>query len=183
MPLTAGLPKKVVFLLYAEIAIDLETRMEDSKTYFLQPGYILASQDLHLIHIVLGSCVAVCLWDSYKNFGGACHFIYPTATHGEANGRFGGIAIPHLLHLMQDLGSDLTLLKAHVIGGATNINSPSNLGNDNISIAEAVLAKYRIKIVTKEVGGTFGRKVIFHSMTGKVLVYQTDDIRQSDWYE
>jgi chemotaxis protein CheD len=162
--------------------MNLEQSMEDSKTYFLQPGYILASQELHLIHIVLGSCVAVCLWDSFHNFGGACHFIYPTATHGEANGKFGEIAIPHLLHLMQDLGSELNQLKAHMIGGAKNTNSTSAIGDDNIAIAETVLTKYRIKIVTKEVGGTFGRKVIFNSMTGKVLVYQTDDIRQSDWY-
>ncbi len=157
--------------------------MEDSKTYFLQPGYIFASQELHLIHIVLGSCVAVCLWDSNQQFGGACHFIYPTSVHGETNGKVGELAIPHLLRLMQDMGADLNHLKAHVIGGAHNPNSNSTIGNDNSVIAEEILANYRIKIVTKEVGGNYGRKVIYNSMTGKVLVYQTDDIRQSDWYE
>ncbi len=156
--------------------------MEDSKTYFLQPGYIFASQELHLIHIVLGSCVAVCLWDSNKKFSGACHFIYPTAIHGETNGKFGELAIPHLLRLMQDLGSDLSHLKAHVIGGAHNVNLNSAIGTDNIAIAERTLAKYHIKVVTKEVGGTYGRKVVYNTMTGKVFIYQTDDIRQSDWY-
>jgi chemotaxis protein CheD len=157
--------------------------MEDSKTYFLKPGYIFASQELHLIHVVLGSCLAVCLWDSNQNFGGACHFIYSKAAHGEANGKFGELAIPHLIRLMQELGADIRHLKAHIIGGAHNLNSNSDVGTDNIAMAEAILTKYHIKVVTKEVGGAFGRKVIYNSMTGKVLVYQTDDIRQSDWYE
>jgi chemotaxis protein CheD len=157
--------------------------MEDSKTYFLKPGFIFASQELHLIHIVLGSCVAVCLWDGRKEFGGACHFIYPSSGNGEINGRFGEAAIPNLIRLLQDFGSLIGDLKAHIVGGGTPISSGSSIGNANILIAETILEKYRIKTVTKETGGSFGRKVIYNSMTGKILVYQTDDIRQSDWYE
>jgi chemotaxis protein CheD len=157
--------------------------MADSKTYFLQPGYIFASQEPHLIHVVLGSCVTVCLWDSDKKFGGACHFIYSASKNGETNGRFGEVAIPHLIHLMKDLGSQTNQLNAHVIGGGNNINSKSSVGIENIAIAEAMLTKYRVKIVTEDIGGAVGRKLIYNSMTGKVLVYRTDDIRQNDWYE
>ena len=156
--------------------------MVDSKNYFLQPGYIFVSQDLHLVHIVLGSCVAVCLWDSQKNFGGACHFIYPTAKVGQTNGKIGELAIPHLIRMMQDLGADLSHLRAHVIGGASRIDFNSTIGTDNAAFVGATFDKLHIKVVTKEVGGTYGRKVIYNTMTGKIFVYQTEDIRQSDWY-
>jgi chemotaxis protein CheD len=156
--------------------------MEDSKIYFLQPGYIFASQEAHLIHVILGSCVAVCLWDSKQKIGGACHYIYAGSSNGETNGKNGEVAIKHLIRLMQELGSATNQLKAHIIGGGHNFNSYSSIGNENISIAETILEKYRIRVVSKDVGGTMGRKVIFNSMTGKILVYQTSDIRQTDWY-
>lgn len=158
--------------------------MEDSKIYFLQPGYILASCEHHLIHIVLGSCVAVCLWDSKSNFGGACHFIYPHLEQQEANGKFGEVAVPHLIGLMEELSSTTSDLRAHIVGGGTKSQAAvSSIGNENAAIAEAILKKCHIKIVTKEVGGSIGRKVIYDTMSGKILVYQTDDIRQNDWYE
>jgi chemotaxis protein CheD len=162
---------------------DSEITMEDSKTYFLQPGFIIASQEPQLIHIVLGSCVAVCLWDSQQKFGGACHYIYPRYAGQKPNGKFGDVAISHLIHLMLDLGSDINHLKAHIVGGGNRLDSSSSLGGDNAEIAEIILRQDRIKIVTKATGGSFGRKVIYNSMSGKILVYQTDGVRQNDWYE
>jgi len=157
--------------------------MADSKTYFLQPGFIIASQELHLIHIILGSCVAVCLWDSKQRLGGACHYIYPRYSGQKPNGKFGDVAISQLIRLMLDLGSDINHLKAHIVGGGNRLDSSSCLGTDNAKIAETILEQHRIKVVTTAIGGSLGRKVIYNSMSGKILVYQTDGVRQNDWYE
>jgi chemotaxis protein CheD len=157
--------------------------IEEPKTYFLHPGYIFASQEPYLIHTVLGSCISVCLWDSENKFGGMCHYIYSSANNGERNGKYGEIAIPHLLNLMFELGSKKNNLKAHIVGGGENKNFSSCIGSENAELAEKLVKRYDIDILTQDVRGQFGRKVIFNSGSGEILVYKINDVRRDDWYE
>ncbi len=156
--------------------------VEELKTYFLHPGYIFTSQEPHLIHTVLGSCVSVCIWDSLKKFGGMNHYIYSKPFDKESNGKFGEIAIPHLIKLMLDMGSKITDLRSHIVGGGENKNFKSLIGGQNAELAEKLLKKYRIEVVTRDIRGEFGRKVIFNSGTGEILIYKIHDIRRDDWY-
>jgi chemotaxis receptor (MCP) glutamine deamidase CheD len=39
-----------------------------------------------------------------------------------------------------------------------------------------------IEIITTDVGGQTGRKVIFDSGSGRIIVYKGINIRQDDWY-
>ncbi len=150
--------------------------------YYLQPGYLFVSQEPHLIHTVLGSCVSICLWDSCKNFGGINHYIYAKATDHKKTCQYGSIAIPYLIKMMLNLGTDLKDLKAQLLGGATNPLLSSTIGPDNIALAETLLAKYRIKIVSQDTGGLAGRKIVFNNINGEVVVYKGVNIRGSDWY-
>lgn len=156
--------------------------MEELKTYFLHPGFIFASQEAHLIHTVLGSCVAVCLWDSVNKFGGICHYILTKSDNKERSGKYGEIAIPHLIQLMLELGSKKANLKAHIVGGGDNKNFSSTVGTENAALAEKLLKKYQIDVLTQDVRGQFGRKVIFNSGSGEILIYKINDIRKDDWY-
>ncbi|HOJ77321.1 MAG TPA: chemotaxis protein CheD [Bacillota bacterium] len=154
--------------------------MEPTK-YYLQPGYIFISKEPYLIHTVLGSCVSVCLWDSVLKFGGMNHFIY--SHHSDVRtGRYGDVAIPYLIRLMQKHGSDLKNLKAHLIGGAESIQLNSMVGRVNAKLAEELLQKYQIEVVTRDLGGHNGRKVIFNNLSGEILIYKVNNIRESDWY-
>ncbi len=156
--------------------------MEEPKTYFLHPGYIFASSEPHLIHTVLGSCVAVCLWDPKYSRGGICHYILTKSDNGEHNGKYGEAAIPHLIRLMLDMGSIKKELKAHIVGGGDNPKFHSNVGLANADLAEQLLHQHQIEILTQDVKGQFGRKVIFNSSTGEILIYKINDIRKDDWY-
>jgi chemotaxis protein CheD len=156
--------------------------MEEQKTYFLHPGFIFVSEEPYLIHTVLGSCISVCLWDSVHKFGGMCHFIYSPALNNERNCRYGDIAIPHLFYLMYEMGSKNSFLKAHIIGGGENPNFPSPIGNQNAELAEKLVKENRVEILTQDVSGQFGRKVIFNSGSGEILVYKINDVRREDWY-
>ncbi len=148
----------------------------------MNPGYIFASLEPHLIHTVLGSCVAVCLWDSFRYFGGMNHYIYSTSLDGERNGKYGDVAIPYLIELMLQLGSKKSDLKAHIIGGGENKHIRSSIGSDNATLAEKMIKKYQIEIMTIDVCGQFGRKIIFNSRSGEILIYRIDEIRKKDWY-
>lgn len=156
--------------------------MEITDKYFLQPGYIFATEQPYLIHTVLGSCVSVCLWDSVNKFGGMNHYIYSKAGQGTPNARYGNVSIPYLIKLMIQMGTRIENVKAHIIGGGQNPELSSDIGIDNVSIAEEILSKVGIKYITRDVGGTIGRKVIFNTESGEVLVYKVINVRKSDWY-
>lgn len=156
--------------------------MKEIEKFFLQPGYIFASDSPHLIHTVLGSCVSVCLWDSKNKYGGMNHYIYSTASKGKQNAKYGDISVPYLIRLMRNMGSKIEDIKAHIIGGGQNPELSSNVGAENIEIAEKILTMKGIEYVVKDVGGTIGRKVVFNTENGEILVYKVLNVRKSDWY-
>lgn len=156
--------------------------MEEQKTYFLHPGYIFVSQEPHLIHTVLGSCVSVCLWDSEHKCGGICHYILSKSDKWERSGKYGEVAIPHLIRLMLELGSKKANLRAHIVGGGDHIKFHSSVGAENAALAEELLKRNQIDILTRDVKGQFGRKVVFNSGSGEILINKISEIRQEDWY-
>jgi len=155
---------------------------EEMETYFLQPGYIYASREPVFLNTVLGSCVAVAIWDSMLSFGGMCHFIYPNQKKNTRSARYGDVALPHLIRLMTDLGSAKANLKAHITGGGIKPELNSSVGEGNAKVAETILLKHRIEIVTLDVGGMTGKKVSFNTQSGELLVYTTTKVREADWY-
>ena len=132
---------------------------------------------------VVGSCVVVCLWDRSLKYGGMCHFLYPKVTRGAmSTPKYGNVATPHLVELMKQAGCRNEDLKAHIFGGG----SPEGLGATdygwrNVGVARATLKQKGISIVSEDVGGHMGRKIVFDVATGHVAVLKVHDIRQSDW--
>ncbi len=156
--------------------------IEGQNIYFLNPGYIFVSQEPHLIHTVLGSCVAVCLWDSYHNFGGMSHYIYSKALGTDRNVKFGEVAIPYLIKLMLGFGAKESQIKAHIAGGGEHPDFKSMIGAENADLADKLLADHHIEVLSRDVKGQYGRKVVFNSGTGEILIYKINKIRKDDWY-
>lgn len=155
----------------------------NTEKYYLKPGYIFVSEQPYLIHTVLGSCVSVCIWDIVRKAGGINHFIYGRAARGNYNARYGDIAIAYLVnYLVSEMGCRRISMRAHIIGGGYNRELDSAIGDGNVAVAEELLRKNGIEVVTKDVGGETGRKVIFNNVTGEVLVYKGINVRKSDWY-
>lgn len=145
---------------------------ETGKRHFLYPAAMLVSKQPHLVNTILGSCVAVCLYDPINRFGGINHFMLPLWNgQGLASPKYGNIAIEKLVEKMVSLGSNRSHLKAKVFGGGevieTNISN-FQIGSRNISIAIELLEEYRIPIVSSSLGGKHGRKILFNTQTGEV---------------
>ena len=157
--------------------------MNEQNNYYLKPGYIYADTQGSLISTVLGSCVSVCFFDTKNKFGGINHFIYPKSIKNEASAKYGSIAIPHLLNIMLKLGADKNNLIAHIVGGAGNENLSSGIGIENVEIAKKLVSSYNIPIQILDIGGTMGRKVVFNSLNGELVVYKCTKLRENDWYE
>jgi len=148
------------------------SRAVPRKAVYLHPGFVYASREPAEATTILGSCVAVCLWDARLGIGGANHFLLPYGGGGSA--RFGDVAIPDLIEQMARLGCQTRDLRAKVFGGAAVVEAfrdrEKHLGATNVERARAVLAEQGIPIVAEDVEGRRGRKVIYQTDTGIALV-------------
>ncbi|MBP5419592.1 MAG: chemotaxis protein CheD [Bacteroidales bacterium] len=123
---------------------------------------------------VLGSCVAVCLWDKRLHFGGINHYMLPMWNGADlASPKYGNIAIEKLLERMRSMGSRTEDLQAKVFGGGDLLSvsgesSTTKIGERNIEVAKMMLAQEKIPIVGSSLGGKRGRKIIFLTDTGEV---------------
>ena len=137
---------------------------------YLQPGQLLVSVTPTSITTILGSCVAVCLWEPQRAVGGMNHFMLPMAsgTAAASSPRFGPAAMEQLLLQLRDAGARVPLLRARVYGGACMFDMPTaaQLGRKNADVAIAFLQRRGIEIVEIDVGGSRGRKVIFNTDEG-----------------
>ena len=151
--------------------------------YFLQSGFIFLPEKTTDISTVLGSCVAVCIYDKKRQKGGMNHFQLPFIyEQRKATARYGNIATVTLINMLVRDGSKIKHLEAQLFGGAFNPQiSPQNVGRDNIKIAKKVLAQKRVRIASEDVGGEKGRKIVFNTYSGEVAVLKVDKLRQSDW--
>lgn len=152
--------------------------------YFLKPGYVVANAQAMLVRLVLGNCVAVTLFDRRHRFGGVHHFIFPrTRRQEDATAQYGNVGLPALYRTMKDLGADDRALVAQILGGAMLPDHPDeNLGERNIDVARKALAHFGIPVISEDVGGTLGRKVVYHTGTNQTAIFRADDLRRSDWF-
>ncbi|MBC7923542.1 MAG: chemotaxis protein CheD [Ferruginibacter sp.] len=142
--------------------------------HYLYPGTIFAHRTPHQVNTVLGTCVAVCLWDSVLRFGGINHYLLPYWNgQGLASPKYGNIAIPRLMKKMIDLGSHAGDIRAKLFGGKENEENEKGvfrIGSRNVEIAEDLLRDWEIPVLSSSVGGPKGRKILFHTDTGEVFL-------------
>jgi chemotaxis protein CheD len=126
-----------------------------------------------LVSTILGSCVAVCLWDTRLRLGGMNHYVLPRSMQEPPDPRFGDVAIDQLFDGMTRLGCHAAGLQAKVFGGAAVLPFGTNrdtVGDANVRVAIEMLRRYGIPIVTRRTGGHFGVLIRFHTETGDVVV-------------
>lgn len=151
--------------------------------FFLQPGEIKFSETPAKIITILGSCIAVCIYDVELKFGGMCHYYLPRAYNSvdHTTNKYGKNAIPNLLKEFKKKGSKKENLRAKIIGGGHVLDavqeSETEVGKENIKIALELLHKFEIQIEGKKVGGFRGKKVRFFTDSGLV---QIKDIEQTE---
>ncbi len=147
----------------------------------IYPGEYYVSKGPELISTILGSCVAIVLFDPQNQIGGMNHFMLATnkdktkdAKRNGPIGRFGEYAIDLLLKDMEKAGADRRNLQAKIFGGSNVFNLPETareqVGTQNIKFAKNYLQKLNIPILAEELGGVPSRKIVFDPATFKVLL-------------
>ncbi len=142
---------------------------------FVHTGEVMSSRSSTVYSTVLGSCVSVCLWEPNTGAGGINHFLLPDqVSNGLSSPRFGNVAMRTLLSQLDREGVAVSSLRAKIFGGASVLGGgerPSEpLGARNVELARVLLSLAGIPVVSEDVGGTSGRKLIFRTDDGAAWV-------------
>ena len=137
---------------------------------YVHPGRLYVGRGDEQVTTILGSCVSVCLHDPVAGIGGLNHFLLPhSPPETEASPRYARAAVESLVHLMVSEGARSSRLQAHIVGGARVLFAfpdQNHLGLRNAEAASALLAEHRIPVMSSDVGGDRGRKLVFVPRNG-----------------
>ena len=141
-----------------------------------------------IISTVLGSCVSVCMKDRKTGISGMNHFMYPYKI-GPAekiishSAKYGVHAMKLLIEQMIGMGAARSMLAARIFGGSNCLRFVEKqdrlVAELNIEFAKSFLDLNNIPIISQDVGGYLGRKIIFFTDSGEVLL----QYHKSSWFE
>ena len=144
---------------------------EKLRTVYLYPGQVFTASQPLLVSTILGSCIAVCLWDETARLAGINHYLLPSdPVRGQTDLRYGNVAIERLIDEIVSAGAATQRLVAKIVGGASILGSGGatrqSIGDQNAAVARQVLQKYGIATTAEQTGGPRGRKLLFHTGNG-----------------
>jgi chemotaxis protein CheD len=124
---------------------------------------------------VLGSCVAVCLFDPVRGVGGMNHFLLPDAPPGTLpTATFGVHAMELLVNAVMRSGGERTALVAKTFGGANVAAGRIGVGARNATFVTDFLRDEGITCLAASLGGQKARRVWFHPATGRARMAFVD---------
>jgi chemotaxis protein CheD len=163
---------------------------------FLPAGQLYFGQGRVHVNTLLGTCVAITLWDPATRRGGMCHYLLPARGRAQsAAGTAPGYYADEVMGLFtNELFATQTLASNYVVkvfGGGnmfpdqlTNADCRNescddarretcpSVGCQNISAAHQLLASHGFSITFEDVGGHGSRQLVFDVWNGDVWVKQ-----------
>ncbi len=141
----------------------------------VHPGAWLIDSEQPLATL-LGSCVAVCLFDPQLKIGGINHFMLPDMRRGKYDDvdslLSGNFAMEALLNALLVKGAKKPRLQAKAFGGGTIIDSEdsaASIGQRNAEFARQWLVREGIALLSSDFLGPWSRKVVFLPFSGEVF--------------
>lgn len=153
------------------------------KTLYLKPGEMHLTREPSLITTVLGSCISITMHHKATGFSIICHAVMPSrleARKRDEEGRdifqYVDSSLEWMLSQCRKNSIKPGSVEVKMFGGAAlfhdakSVRRDLGVGKRNIEIAIEMLKKNTVKLSAWNVGGNQGRKLIFNTLTGEVLV-------------
>ena len=143
--------------------------MAEQRILITQGQHATSDQEDVVISTLLGSCVAVCLWDETARVGGMNHMLLAVSdTKDNTSCNLAGLnAMELLINDMIKLGASRNRLKAKAFGGARMVAGLSDIGQTNAAFALDFLKNEGIVCESQSLGGDKARNVRFWPATGR----------------
>ena len=139
------------------------------RVYIAQGEQAIGDRQALVISTILGSCVAVCLWDAGRRLGGMNHILVPEGGTSDTRALgYGAKAMETLINGMMKMGANRGNLVAKVFGGASIVAGLSNIGDRNAAFVFDYLKVEGIACHSSSVGGVSARQIRFWPESGRV---------------
>jgi len=169
---------------------------------FLKPGELHIASKPELVVTVLGSCLSVTMFNRRQGLSGICHCLLPhcgkrtqcgsTCSDGCEDGfKYVDDAIRQMVAIFDQHNIPRKEIEVKCFGGADMFTRKStksglvSVGRQNIAMAETTLFHEGLELAAKDVGGIQGRKILFYTHTGEVLLKRLSAMNDPDtlWQE
>ena len=149
----------------------------------IQPGHLAYSHEPSVIFTVCGNGLVLTMRDRFKGVGAIAHCIYPKAGRGEKPTHYhADVAVRSLMKVFgRSPVAPEHRFEAQIIGGGNYRGVNRLRAEKTAAMVRNLLKKMNIPLVSEDIGGTLGRKVVFNTSTGETMVLKTSRIRRSDW--
>jgi chemotaxis protein CheD len=173
-----SMPQRVVAYQQLEpcAVIDANTYPQVEEVRVDMAGMKVESRPVELLTSV-GSCIAICVYDSIHRCGGLAHIMLPHSSLGPQEplpSKYADTAVPALIKGIREITGVETRLSAKIAGGANMFpNTGANgldIGAKNVRAVKATLTQHKIRLVGEDVGGSHGRRVTFNLASGTIIV-------------
>lgn len=145
------------------------TRDREKLTNVIQGDFAISEDPDEILTTVLGSCIAVCMYDTQRQIGGMNHFLLPSREGQDgASVRYGAYAMELLINGLLKKGAQKQRIEAKVFGGASMMGNLRDIGAANARFAHGFLRDEGIPCTAESVGGTSARRIRFWPTSGRV---------------
>ncbi len=144
----------------------------------LYPGDFVFAEAPTRLRTLLGSCVSVTWWHPGTRLGAMCHFLVPHRARrdgaGQAlDGRYADEAVEMFLRHAGQAGTRPQEWVVKVFGGGSQFafsagRDDVSLPDRNVEAAFDLLARHRMSVSARHVGGSGHRQVVFDLGSGTV---------------
>jgi chemotaxis protein CheD len=150
----------------------------DALEIFLQPGEFYFGDGITRIRTLLGSCVAIVLWQPRLRIGGMCRFMLPSRSHGKGgeslDGRYAEDAMQMFMQELRRTSTSPSEYRTKLVGGgrmfrqARNPASGIDISARNMEAARNLMLHHGFTLHAQDLGGQGHRNVIFDLWSGDV---------------
>ena len=139
---------------------------------FLKPGELCVCDRPTQVSTILGSCIAVTIFNERLRIGAICHALLPKNPKGHDALRYVDSAISSMLQKLEAMGIGKNEIEIKLLGGADMLErngTAQSVGQKNIETALEIMKEENLNLAGFDVGGRMGRKLHFYTSTGRVV--------------
>ena len=129
------------------------------------------------VRTLLGSCISLTMHHPGRGFGAICHASLPVSPRGQGvDYRCVDQVIPTMLHWFARHKIPRAELVIKLFGGGELYGLRGeprvliSVGRQNLAMARKVLREEGLSLAASDVGGPWGRSLVFHTASGQVWV-------------
>ncbi|WP_027389256.1 chemotaxis protein CheD [Chrysiogenes arsenatis] len=152
-----------------------------SNAYYLKPAQGVVFDTPHVVHTILGSCVAVTMFNARLKIGGITHAMLPSATEETTHKcvqchKYADCCVKFLHAKFQSYGINRTEVEVKLFGGSDMFQTADSgrgvktIGHQNVEVSLRVLDELGYRISAQDIGGSLGRKLYFSTDTGAIFL-------------